>query len=166
MHDGNALPPVPAIGVGALVFNRDGQVLLIKRNQAPACGFWSIPGGKQEAGESLAEACCREVLEETGVAVTLACIIAVVERRTEGFHYVIIDYLAYPVDKGDIVLIAATDVAESVWVSPNLLSNYQLVPGLEDIVLRASKLDTLGRVAGLQASDVLAGDYILPMATN
>ena len=80
--------PVPAIGVGGIVFNNQKQVLMIQRNQPPAMGFWSVPGGKLEPGESLAEACQREIKEETGLDIEVKNIVAVVERRIEGFHYV------------------------------------------------------------------------------
>ncbi len=86
--------PVPTLGVSGIVFNQKNQILLIRRNQPPAMGFWSIPGGKLEAGESLAEACQREIKEETGLITEVKHIVAVVERRVESFHYVIIDYLA------------------------------------------------------------------------
>jgi ADP-ribose pyrophosphatase YjhB (NUDIX family) len=167
MHDDTVFSlPVPAVGVGAVVFNSDGQVLLIKRNQAPASGFWSIPGGKQEAGESLAQACCREVAEETGLAVQLAGIIAVVERRTEGFHYVIIDYLARPLAENNLVLITATDVDESLWVDVDNIEDYALVPGLAEIIRRASKLGFDGFAGGLLDIDGKASDYILPLANR
>ena len=90
--------PVPTLAVGGIVFNNQKQILLIQRNQPPAMGFWSIPGGKLEAGESLVEACQREIKEETGLDTRVKNIVAVVERRIEGFHYVIIDYLALLVD--------------------------------------------------------------------
>ncbi len=38
--------PVPALGAIGIVFNNQNQILLIQRNQPPAMGFWSIPGGK------------------------------------------------------------------------------------------------------------------------
>ncbi|MEZ5004300.1 MAG: NUDIX domain-containing protein [Chitinophagales bacterium] len=47
---------------GGVVQNQDGEILLIHRR-----GFWDLPKGKVEKGESLAEAAVREVQEETGV---------------------------------------------------------------------------------------------------
>ncbi len=85
--------PKPGLGVGGVVFNKSGEVLLIKRNQAPACGLWSIPGGRLEPGENLASACVREFYEETSLEVEVKKVIAVVERKLEGFHYIIVDFL-------------------------------------------------------------------------
>ena len=45
----------PVVGVGAVIFVPDGQVVLIKRRNPPLAGQWSIPGGKLELGETLEE---------------------------------------------------------------------------------------------------------------
>ena len=47
---------------GGLVWNPKGQLLMIYRR-----GFWDLPKGKVDAGESLEEAALREVEEETGM---------------------------------------------------------------------------------------------------
>src|SRR6056297_3090554 len=51
---------------------KDGNILLIKRNREPYKGDITIPGGKKEKGETSFDACAREILEETGLAVTSA----------------------------------------------------------------------------------------------
>jgi ADP-ribose pyrophosphatase YjhB (NUDIX family) len=105
--------PVPTLGVSGIVFNNQKQILLIRRNQPPAMGLWSIPGGKLEQGESLVEACKREIKEETGLDTEVKNIVAVVERRVEGFHYVIIDYIALLADEENSQPIAQSDVSEA-----------------------------------------------------
>lgn len=91
---------LPQVGVGVVVINPTGEVLLIRRGEEPNKGMWSIPGGKQEAGETLAETAHREVAEETGVTVTDLVLIDVVDlirRDAEGAlerHYALIDYAA------------------------------------------------------------------------
>src|SRR5512142_2640786 len=87
----------PTVAIGAFVFDRDGRVLLVERGQAPAAGLWSIPGGKLEPGETLAQGVAREIREETGMIVEVGTLACVVEHISDGFHYVILDYLARPI---------------------------------------------------------------------
>ena len=58
-------PQRPQIAVSAAIF-RDGKVLLTRRARSPAKGFYSLPGGRVEFGESLHQALNREVDEEIG----------------------------------------------------------------------------------------------------
>jgi mutator protein MutT len=153
--------PVPAIGVGGIVFNGQQQVLLIQRNQPPASGLWSIPGGKLEPGESLAKACQREVLEETGLEVQVTALVAVVERQTEGFHYVIIDYLAILKNQENPLPIAQSDVAQAKWVEIDEVFEYALVDGLADIILRTYALYKNNLPGGLHDTNRTGKDYIL-----
>jgi len=53
---------VPA--VSAIVPDTKGRILLILRTDN---GYWSIPGGGLNPGESVADATTREVREETGI---------------------------------------------------------------------------------------------------
>jgi len=156
------LLPVPTLGVSGIVFNNQKQILLIQRNQPPAMGFWSIPGGKLEPGESLAEACQREIKEETGLDTEVKNIVAIVERRVEGFHYVIIDYLVQLADEENSQPVAQTDVSEARWVSLEQLFDYDLVSGLAEIILRTYKVYNGDHVAGLYDVDATGSDYILP----
>jgi len=71
-------PDRPIAGVGVVVL-RDNQVLMIRRGREPRIGQWSIPGGKQELGETWQETAVREVLEETGVEIDVIGIVDVVD---------------------------------------------------------------------------------------
>lgn len=153
--------PMPGIGVGGIMFNQCGEVLLIKRNQAPACGLWSIPGGRLEPGENLAFACQREVYEETNLQILVTQVVAVVERKLEGFHYVIIDFLAELVEPENCIPVAQSDVAEARWVSPADFDEYKLVEGLAEIILRTRGHVSNNTLAGLAANPSLIEDYIL-----
>lgn len=59
------------VGVGVMIFNERGELLMTKRGQA--CknerGCWEVPGGSIEFGETMAEAAVREAKEEIGVDV-------------------------------------------------------------------------------------------------
>src|SRR5690606_5744619 len=68
----NDARPLVDVAVG-LVFDRDGRVLLGRRPAGkPYAGWWEFPGGKVEAGESVAEALARELHEELGLVVRVS----------------------------------------------------------------------------------------------
>jgi len=54
------------LGCSAAIFDEQSRVLLTKRQDN---GQWCLPSGGVEPGESVAEACEREVFEETGLSV-------------------------------------------------------------------------------------------------
>ena len=62
------------LGCSAAIFDAQGRVLLTKRQDN---GQWCLPGGGVESGESVAEACAREVLEETGLSVRVKRLVGV-----------------------------------------------------------------------------------------
>ena len=45
------------------------MILLIKRDTVPFKGYWALPGGRAEPGETVEQAIVREVKEETGLNV-------------------------------------------------------------------------------------------------
>lgn len=116
MHE---YPDSPRSAVGAIVI-RDDEVLLVKRNNPPGQGLWSIPGGCVELGETLQEAAEREIQEETGIIIRAkkpVYTFDVIERDNQGrtrFHYVIVDLLAdYVSGKPN----PRSDASEARWVT-------------------------------------------------
>lgn len=70
------------LGVGGVVVH-DGHVLLVLMTYGPAAGFWTLPGGFVDRGETPEAAAVREVQEEAGVAVAVAHVAGVRFRITE-----------------------------------------------------------------------------------
>ncbi len=109
----------PILGVGALIFNRD-KILLVERGKEPFKGYWSLPGGVLETGETLEQGIIREVREETGLVVSPMKVLQIFERiirDTQGaaeYHYVLIDYICR-VTGGS--LRAADDASRVAWSS-------------------------------------------------
>lgn len=86
--------PAPRVGCGAAIV-RDGRLLLVKRLTPPEAGSWSLPGGKVEFGERVADAVRREIEEEIGVEIALKRLLTVVETPdVDGQHWVAPVYLA------------------------------------------------------------------------
>lgn len=63
--------------VVVVVIEQDGKILMVKRAIQPSIGFWSIPGGYVDRGEVVEKAGEREVVEETGLVVTVSRLIGV-----------------------------------------------------------------------------------------
>ncbi|MTJ80567.1 MAG: NUDIX domain-containing protein [Telmatospirillum sp.] len=134
-----SLPPRPVIGVGALG-GIDGRFLLIRRGHPPRQGCWSLPGGRQEAGETVEQAGRREIREETGVSIRVVDVLAVVDlmggEDGAGYHYTVIDLEAEWTD-GEAV--AGDDAADLVWAHPDHLESFGLSPALLAVI--ASSVD-------------------------
>ena len=136
--DSRRYPARPILGVGALIFEGD-EILLVERGREPLKGYWSLPGGVLETGESLKDGIRREVREETGLEIEPLEIAEVLERimrDAEGqaeYHYVLIDYICR-VTGG--TLGAADDSSAVAWVKRGDLGDYKLTEGTLPVIER------------------------------
>jgi 8-oxo-dGTP diphosphatase len=113
---------------GGIVHDAAGRVLLVRRGHAPSAGSWSVPGGRCLPGESAADACVREVAEETGMTVEVVRLAGTVERPApDGGIYVIDDFVCRVLG-GELA--AGDDATDARWVSRAELAELRLVPGL------------------------------------
>ncbi len=122
------------VAVGAIVFDPEGRVLLIERGKPPGAGLWSVPGGRLEGPETLAQGVAREVREETGLVVEVGPLSCVVERMGDDYHFVILDYLARVIGG---TLAAGSDARDARWVTSDELATLPLTDGLVAVLERA-----------------------------
>ncbi|MCW3999097.1 MAG: NUDIX hydrolase [Candidatus Bathyarchaeota archaeon] len=59
----------------AIIPYPSGQILLIKRNTRPFLGYWALPGGRMDPGETIEQTIVREVKEETGLDVAVESVL-------------------------------------------------------------------------------------------
>lgn len=122
------------VAVGAVIVQQD-RLLLIERARDPGTGRWAVPGGRVEPGETLAEAARREVLEETGLEVTIGDIAWVGDSIGPGdppaWHFAIVDFWATPTGGS---LTADGDAAAAEWVPIERLDDWPIVDTMVDLV--------------------------------
>lgn len=135
-------PDAPKVGVGIILL-KDNQVLLVRRGNPPHAGAWSLPGGKQELGETVQQTAKRELYEETGLDCTdlvFAGYVDSIHRDETGkiaFHYTILDFAARYIG-GDPY--PADDVSEVAWVSVDQFDAYDLWDEARKLIKKAFKL--------------------------
>ena len=102
--------PRHIVAVAALVRDEQGRVLMIRSPRRD----WEFPGGQVEEGENLIEALQREVLEETGILVSVGTLAGVYSNVKS--HIVMLDFLCQPVG-GELK--TSAESLEVEWVEPN-----------------------------------------------
>jgi len=113
-----AEPETPFLMVDVVVPSEEGQILLIRRGTDPYEGYWALPGGFVEVGETVENAAIREAEEETGLKVEIERLVGVYsdpDRDPRG-HNVSCAFLAHA-REGE--LSAATDAAETSFLDPS-----------------------------------------------
>ena len=119
------------VAVGAIV-RRRGGLLLVRRGRRPAAGEWSVPGGRVEPGEMLAEAVTRELLEETGLEGVCGPFVGWVERFGDDYHFVILDFEVTV--SGEASPVAGSDALEARWWPLERVAELPLVEGLAEFL--------------------------------
>ena len=142
MSETRIYPDRPFVGVGAVIVDGD-RVVLIKRRFEPLQGQWSLPGGAVEVGETLEGCVVREMREETGLEVEVGPVIEVFDRITRDeddrvrYHYVLVDYLCWPIGGA---LQPGSDVTDAVVAHPSELESYRLTEKATAVIMRGLEL--------------------------
>ncbi|MDN4988597.1 NUDIX hydrolase [Bradyrhizobium arachidis] len=135
-------PTHPQIAVSAAIF-RDGKVLLTRRARSPAKGFYSLPGGRVEFGESLHQALKREVREETGLEIEIVGLAGwreVLPATPGAGHYLIMSFATRWVAREPSL---NDELDDFRWIAPDglaSLADIKMTGGLEEIIQFAHRL--------------------------
>lgn len=143
--------PWPRAAASVAIF-RGQRVLLAERGGGPRKGYWSLPGGKIEPGETAVNAAIREIREETGLEISLTGLLDVHDAiRTDAagnieHHYIICVYYGTS-DAGEPH--AATDISDARFVALDELETYRLTEGAVRLIHEAHR--RLGFAGGRQS---------------
>jgi 8-oxo-dGTP diphosphatase len=134
-------PARPILAVSAAVF-REGRALIIRRARAPLLGHFSLPGGGVEAGETLAAALARELMEEVGIEAEIIAFNRHVEAIVhEGdlirSHFVIVSFVARWKSSEPRL---SDEVDEIEWVDPAGPLPSPTTPELGEVLARAARI--------------------------
>jgi 8-oxo-dGTP diphosphatase len=132
-------PSHPQLAVSAAIFRND-EVLLVRRARSPAKGFYSLPGGRVEFGETLHAALHREISEETALKIEIIDLAGwreVVPGSPGGGHYLIMSFAARWIS-GEPALNEELD--DFRWLKPDALGDLKLTGGLLEVIASARRL--------------------------
>jgi 8-oxo-dGTP diphosphatase len=133
----------PQLCVGAVVLDALDRLLLVRRGRVPGLGRWSVPGGRVQLGETMAEAVLRELVEETGLEGVCGALLGWVERIDIDHHFVIADFRVHLL-ADDQAPVAGDDAVEVSWVTLSEVGERRdLVDGLAEFLADHGVITTI-----------------------
>ena len=108
----------PKVGVGVVVRDDDGRLLLVRRGVEPGKGRWALPAGYVDADEDPRAAAAREAREETGLEVEVGAVVDVWPGTGDGGASF---FLAFSAVVTGGQLAASDDALEAGWFGRDAL---------------------------------------------
>jgi 8-oxo-dGTP diphosphatase len=147
----------PRAGASAVIFRGDA-VLLVKRGMGPWRGWWSVPGGHIEPGETARAAAAREIREETGLSVEIIGLVDVHDVILRDAHGALSAHYVLAVFYGRWLSgqpVAASDCRDARFVRVTELEGYALTAGARRLIDLAADLlrGSIDTRAGRGAND-------------
>jgi 8-oxo-dGTP diphosphatase len=115
------------------LLDADGRVLIAQRPLGkPMAGLWEFPGGKIEPGEAPEQTLIRELKEELGIVVNVACLapLTFASHSYPDFHLLMPLYVCRRWEG----IVRALEAQQLAWVRPNRLRDYPMPPADEPLV--------------------------------
>lgn len=122
--------------VSAIIKNKEGMVLLLKRGTLHKFynGFWQLPEGKVEKGETEENAIIRELKEETDqIPIQLRYLFNKETHINNQNMSYIIDRFVFEASCGDDIKLSP-EHSEFSYFSPKSMDKLELVPGTKEII--------------------------------
>ena len=129
---------MPGVGVGVMILNERGEVLLGRRHEDPGKadsqlhgeGTWTMPGGKLDFGESVFQGAAREVLEETGMKVNGLELFSVGNEIRNDAHFITLGFMAREFEGAPKVM-EPDEITEWKWFNLENLPKPMFPPALK-----------------------------------
>lgn len=125
----------PMIGSAVLV-EHEGKFLLGERNKQNYNGYWIVPGGRPEFGETIEAAGLREIREETGLDVEIVKFIGHKEiiNVPGNYHRMVFFHLARPKHTN---IVASDDVSNAGFFSIEEIKSMKIAESVEWVLKKA-----------------------------
>ncbi len=131
----NSILPIKQIGI-AVIWNQSGQILIDRRKTSGTMGgLWEFPGGKIEAGETVAECIIREIREELAIEIAVGAHLIAIEHTYPNFQLTAIVHHCQHISG----IPQPIESEEVRWVNVGDLSQYQF-PAANEAIIRAIQL--------------------------
>lgn len=128
----------PEPTVGGLIRRDDGKVLLCESPKWP--GFFTVPGGHVELGETCEEALVREIKEEVGLDIKVLELVSIQQviypkEFWKKAHFIFFDYLCEATGN-QIVKVDADEIRNTIWIYPREALDLRIDRYLKHFILR------------------------------